>query len=129
MTQSSDMTDWSGRVDAADGERGRRWHQVVRPVATADRAGVALLGFASDAGVMRNRGRPGAAEGPRTLRRALANLAWHGGDGARLYDAGDVTCIGDALEDAQAAYAERLPDDDEFEALLGELQQRYGWVS
>ena len=28
-----------------------------------------------------------------------------------------------------AAYAERLPDDDEFEALLGELQQRYGWVS
>ena len=28
-----------------------------------------------------------------------------------------------------AAYAERLPDDDEFEALLGELQQRYGWAS
>lgn len=27
------------------------------------------------------------------------------------------------------ACAERLPDDDEFEALLGELQQRYGWAS
>ena len=98
----SETSDWSGRIDAADGERGRRWHQVVRPVATADRPGVVLLGFASDAGVIRNHGRPGAADGPRTLRRALANLAWHGGDDARLYDAGNVTCEGDQLEDAQA---------------------------
>lgn len=110
MMQSSDMSDWTGRIDAADGERGRRWHQVARPVATADRPGVALLGFASDAGVIRNHGRPGAAEGPRALRRALANLAWHGGDASRLYDAGDVSCSGDALEDAQAAYAARLAD-------------------
>jgi formiminoglutamase len=67
-----------------------------------------LLGFASDAGVSRNHGRTGAAEGPAALRRALANLAWHGNDGARLYDAGDVTCAGDALEGAQSAYADRL---------------------
>ena len=106
----SETSDWSGRIDAADGERGRRWHQVVRPVATADRPGVVLLGFASDAGVIRNHGRPGAADGPRTLRRALANLAWHGGDDSRLYDAGNVTCEGDQLEDAQATYAERLAD-------------------
>ena len=106
----NEATDWSGRIDAADGERGRRWHQVVRPVATADRPGVVLLGFASDAGVTRNHGRPGAADGPRTLRRALANLAWHGGDDSRLYDAGNVTCEDDQLEAAQAAYAERLAD-------------------
>lgn len=106
----SESSDWSGRIDATDGTRGRRWHQVVQPVATADRPGVALLGFASDAGVIRNHGRPGAADGPRTLRRALANLAWHGGDDARLYDAGNVTCEGDQLEDAQAAYAGRLAD-------------------
>ena len=99
---------WSGRVDAADGPRGRRWHQVVQPEAEADRPGVALLGFASDAGVSRNHGRPGAAEGPTVLRRALANLAWHGGDAARLYDAGNVSCAGDGLEDAQSAYAGRL---------------------
>ena len=106
----SEASDWSGRIDAADGERGRRWHQVVRPVATADRPGVVLLGFASDAGVIRNHGRPGAADGPRTLRRALANLAWHGGDESRLYDAGNVTCEGDQLEGAQATYAGRLAD-------------------
>ena len=118
MTRYRDMDRelWSGRVDAEDGERGRRWHQVVRPVGIegpgathpADVPGVALLGFASDAGVSRNRGRPGAAQGPTALRRALANLAWHGGDAARLYDAGDVVCEGDALEAAQADYGEQL---------------------
>lgn len=107
---------WTGRVDAEDGERGRRWHQVVRPVAVATAntvaatgpAGVALLGLASDAGVSRNRGRPGAAEGPTALRRALANLAWHGGDAAQLYDAGEVVCEADGLEEAETVYGERL---------------------
>jgi formiminoglutamase len=108
MTHESAANPWTGRIDAADGERGRRWHQVVRPAQQADRPGVALLGFASDAGVSRNRGRPGAAEGPAALRRALANLAWHGNDDARLYDAGDVRCLDDALEEAQSAYADRL---------------------
>jgi formiminoglutamase len=103
-----DRSLWSGRVDASDGERGRRWHQAVRPVEFADAPGVVLLGFASDAGVIRNHGRAGAAEGPRTLRRMLANLAWHGGPEARLNDAGDVACDGDELEDAQEAYAARL---------------------
>jgi formiminoglutamase len=38
----------------------------------------------------------------------IANLAWHGGDTERLYDGGDVVCHGDALEEAQSAYGERL---------------------
>ena len=109
MTHETPLTDaWSGRVDAIDGAPGRRWHQVVRPAAAADHAGVALVGFACDAGVVRNSGRSGAAAGPVALRRALANLAWHGGDDARLYDAGDVSCRGDDLEAAQSSYAERL---------------------
>lgn len=110
MTQHRelDLTLWSGRVDAEDGMAGRRWHQVVAPV--ADAAGTALLGFASDAGVSRNRGRAGAAEGPPALRRVLANLAWHGGTSTRLYDAGDVVCEGDALEDAQSKYAQRVAE-------------------
>ncbi len=102
------MSQWSGRIDAEDGEVGRRWHQVVRPVNDADRPGVALLGFACDAGVIRNQGRAGAAEGPLALRRALGNLAWHGEGQQRLYDAGDIACTGDALEAAQLEYAESL---------------------
>ena len=108
MTHRDDMGAWTGRVDVIDGETGRRWHQLVQPAAAADRAGVALLGFASDAGVWRNHGRPGAAEGPDALRRMLANLAWHGGRDERLYDAGTVDCEGDALEAAQQEYASLL---------------------
>lgn len=103
-----DMNAWTGRVDADDGANGRRWHQVVRAVSGGHPPGVALLGFACDAGVRRNQGRSGAVDGPRVLRRSLANLAWHGGADAALYDAGDAACHGDALEDAQAEYATRL---------------------
>jgi formiminoglutamase len=112
MTQTNaariDMSAWTGRVDALEGTAGRRWHQVVRPVHEATTRGVALLGFACDAGVRRNQGRPGAAEGPRAVRQQLANLAWHGATGTGLYDAGDVVCAGDGLEQAQAEYAQDL---------------------
>ena len=108
MHDTIDMSVWTGRVDAGDGDLGRRWHQVVRPLDSAGHAGVALLGFACDAGVRRNHGRPGAAQGPRELRRMTANLAWHGRPDDRLHDAGDVGCEGDALETAQTAYASRL---------------------
>lgn len=101
-----DRSVWTGRTDPEDGDLGRRWHHVVRLVAAEP--GVALVGFACDAGITRNRGRAGAAEGPPALRRMLANLAWHGADPPRLYDAGDVACVGDELEAAQEAYAERI---------------------
>ena len=108
MPHREDMSAWTGRVDAIDGEPGRRWHQLVQPVGAADRAGIALLGLASDAGVWRNHGRPGAVDGPDALRRMLANLAWHGAPNDRLYDAGNIACDGDALEAAQQEYATRL---------------------
>ena len=110
MTGDTAAGAWTGRVDAVDGVAGRRWHQVVRPTAAGDAPGVALLGFACDAGVARNQGRVGAADGPRALRRALATLAWHGDDRQPLLDAGDVTCEGDALEAAQARYAALVAD-------------------
>lgn len=104
----NELAEWRGRVDAVDGDAGRRWHQVVRPAPPAGGAhGVALLGFACDAGVQRNHGRIGAAAGPRTLRKYLSNFAWHGSDRDALYDAGDVPCREDNLEAAQAAYAQR----------------------
>lgn len=94
--------DWQGRVDKAEGPAARRWHQIVRP--RGERiAPVALLGFACDAGVVRNGGRAGAAEGPGALRGALANVAAHAVEA--VDDLGDVTCEGDALEVAQSEYA------------------------
>jgi len=95
--------DWSGREDAADGEAARRWHQLVRTRDTAA-APVALIGFACDAGVARNRGRVGAVTGPNALRKALANMPAH--RVREVDDLGDVTCAGDALEQAQSEYGE-----------------------
>lgn len=97
-------------MDVADGDSGRRWHQVVRPAASADGPGIAIAGFSCDAGVRRNHGRPGAAAGPRELRHMLGNLAWHGTVSRSLYDAGDVSCDGDDLERAQREYAELVAD-------------------
>ncbi|MBB3232951.1 formimidoylglutamase [Halomonas stenophila] len=99
-----DMTLWQGRTDPEPNSE--RWHQCIRPLQDDALPGSVLIGFASDAGVARNQGRPGAAEGPSAIRRALAPLAWHR-DGP-AYDAGDVRCQGDALEAAQEALAERL---------------------
>lgn len=79
-----------------------------------------LLGFACDAGVARNQGRAGAAEGPRAIRRALANMPVH--ECTQLADGGDIACAGDALEAAQrelgAVVAQHL-DAGRFPLILG----------
>jgi formiminoglutamase len=103
-----DMSPWAGREDLEPNSL--RWHQVIQPLAAGSPPGLALLGFASDAGVARNQGRIGAAGGPRAIRKALANLAWH--RQSCVFDAGDVTCHGqgtdDGMEAAQTRLAERV---------------------
>ena len=98
---------WTGRDDASEQGDTRRLHQIVREAPTGYGPGDAvLLGFASDAGVRRNHGRPGAAKGPRAIRRMLANLPAH--DRTHFWDAGDIQCEGDALEDAQYAQGRKV---------------------
>ena len=101
MHQPPDMSAWHGRVDTEEQGISLRWHQVVKP--WRDDAGTTvgnvLLGFGCDAGIARNHGRRGAASGPEVIRAALANLAWHGNQS--VFDAGDVSCVHDELEDAQ----------------------------
>jgi formiminoglutamase len=96
---------WQGRVDAADGEAGLRWHQVVR-AADADAGSVVLLGFAVDEGVKRNQGRVGAADGPAAFRRSAGSLpAW---PGLALRDGGDLRCDDGDLESAQKRFGSRV---------------------
>jgi len=100
---------WQGRIDAEEGELGRRWHQLAAAAPAAGPLdGVTLVGFACDAGVARNHGRIGAAEGPAALRALLGNTPVRHVN--KLWDAGDVRCVGDALEPAQAELSERLAD-------------------
>jgi formiminoglutamase len=99
-----DMSIWTGRVDAADGPDALRWHQMVTPLGPGAEPGVVLIGFACDEGVRRNGGRVGAKGGPRAIRAALANLAWH--QHFPVYDAGDVRCDDADMEGAQSRLAE-----------------------
>jgi formiminoglutamase len=90
-------------VDAADGPNALRWHQKVEPLTPGCQPGVVLIGFACDEGVRRNGGRVGAKDGPRAIRQALANLAWH--QQHPVYDAGDVHCDDGDMEGAQEQLA------------------------
>ncbi|MBS0852092.1 formimidoylglutamase [Enterobacter sp. JGM127] len=100
---------WQGRDDRAEASNALRLFQTVQqsPTFQPGREGIALLGFCCDAGVKRNQGRPGAAEGPDVLRAALANMASYGGH-ERLTDLGDITVEADALEAAQQALSEAV---------------------
>ncbi|MEG1081738.1 MAG: formimidoylglutamase [Pseudomonas sp.] len=106
MTATTAMPLWQGRIDAGEGASALRWHQWVQPYTCAQAPGTALVGLACDEGVTRNQGRSGARQGPPALRKALANLAWRGQ--RPLYDSGDIACVGNDLEGAQQAYAQRV---------------------
>jgi formiminoglutamase len=96
---------WSGRDDGPGPEH-RRWHTTVRtasaqPDGATGADGATLIGFSSDAGVVRNLGRPGAAAGPGALRGALGSMALAAD--IAIADAGDVVVPSDAdLEPGQA---------------------------
>ena len=107
MNQAVDRSVWQGRVDALEGELGARWHQRIALADEHSRGGVALLGFACDAGVQRNHGRIGARFAPTQIRRFLANIPVPQ-NAVALWDAGDVRCEGDALESAQAEFSARM---------------------
>lgn len=99
---------WTGRIDGTE-EETLRWHQQVIPVNVLGgekfpvlkpgQQGIVFLGFASDEGVKRNKGRVGAADGPVALRAACANFPVHFNN-LVLVDAGDVVCYEGALEPA-----------------------------
>ena len=116
---------WTGRFDG-DGEAHRRWWQAVSPYAEArqDRSPLradppvritpspsasgsspegrpaVILGFCSDEGVRRNKGRTGATKAPGVIRNALGPLAFH--LDRPVFDAGDVAVRNGELEAGQA---------------------------
>lgn len=103
-------TPWEGRRDGDD-PASLRWHQYIRtvdisreglPILKAGQKGIALLGFAADEGVRRNKGRTGAEAGPAAIRKMCANFPLHF-DEHILVDAGNIICEGNQLEMAQEA--------------------------
>ena len=114
----ADMAVWTGRVDSEEAGVSTRWHQEISPlpadVFKPDGFGadafetdsIAILGFACDEGVRRNKGRQGAKEGPAAIRRALSNAAWH--LPVKAWDAGDIRCDDTSMEVAQSELADKI---------------------
>jgi len=94
---------WQGRDDTIDGRLFQQiqWLDCNQLPSSLPKQSVALLGFSCDEGVRRNLGRPGAAQGPEALRKALANLPLSLSSSRHFWDAGTVLCTDQDLEQAQ----------------------------
>ena len=100
---------WQGRIDSESNFDAFRWHQWVESIDLAKddlipfngKLGFAFIGFCSDEGVKGNKGRTGAAEGPQSIRKELANLPCSFKKDVKLYDAGNIFCEDITLEESQ----------------------------
>lgn len=104
----SAMDSWHGRIDSTDDYDAFRWHQWVRPLdlndggdALSGRLGFAFIGFCSDKGVARNKGRTGTALAPDFVRGQMSNLPCTFSPEVKLFDAGDIDCGDITLEEGQ----------------------------
>lgn len=105
-----DMSLWKGRVDDEDDFDSFRWHQWVKPLDLNNdnkkydgNLGFGILGFESDQGIEKNKGRFGAAAGPMAIRSELAKLPCQFSSDVDIYDCGNVTSKYTDLESAQLA--------------------------
>lgn len=110
--ESFPIDQWTGRIDEEDGELGIRIHQKIDAYneETLDNSAIVLLGFCSDEGVKRNKGRLGAKEAPNAIRLALANLPIHFNKNKNLLDAGNICCKDGNLEAARDEQIDKIDE-------------------
>ncbi|MBW7869977.1 MAG: formimidoylglutamase [Flavobacteriia bacterium] len=111
MIELTDKNIWTGRFDDEDGELGTRWHQKVEiknfgNLTAANQPNIALLGFCSDEGVRRNKGRTGAKDAPDRIRKSLANLPYNFESKKSIFDFGNIILEDQNLEKARKQQAE-----------------------
>jgi formiminoglutamase len=101
---------WAGRTDHLTNRTSFRYHQIVelKQIETLESKGetCVIIGFESEEGVRRNKGRLGAAKAPDAIRLELAKLPWKLVADKYLVDVGTVECIGADLEKAQQKLGE-----------------------
>jgi formiminoglutamase len=79
MYKKANKSLWTGRVDIEDKELGKRWHEKIKflDYPFKKKPGIAILGYACDIGVKKNKGRVGAKEGCDELKNSMGNFAYH----------------------------------------------------
>jgi len=126
----SEMEVWIGRVDSDSDFDAFRWHQWIKRIDLSKtdlarysgRLGVAFIGYCSDEGIKLNKGRVGAAKGPDSIRKELANLPCSFACEVELFDAGNIFSEGYTIEESQKLLAravERILDLNLFPVVLG----------
>lgn len=125
----SAMECWHGRVDSDSDYDTFRWHQWVEPLDLNEckkiydgELGFAFIGFCSEQGVKRNKGREGTALAPDFIRRQMSNLPCTFCREVKLYDAGNIICDEITLETGQrllAAAVEKIRGLGLFPIVLG----------
>lgn len=113
--KNTDTAVWEGR-EVSEELGPQYWYQIMRfldqekepnwDFHSTDRNFV-FLGYACEEGVRRNQGRVGAATGPLAIRKQLAKLALHFKN-AQLWDAGDLVCSNQNLEQVQGLLAKNI---------------------
>jgi len=101
-----DQNNWTGRTTTPE-QGPQYWYQnvVLRHWSEGPLPdGFGLIGYACEEGVRRNQGRLGTVAAPVVLRQRMARLAWHHA-GKTITDYGDVVCVGEDMEAAQAQLA------------------------
>jgi len=125
-----DSRNWQGRVDSETNFDAFRWHQWIKPIDLMDKTlqpykgklGFAFIGFCCHEGVKLNKGRSGAANGPVSIRKELANLPCVFTKEVELFDAGNIFCEQISLEESQTLLAktiEKILDLNLFPIVLG----------
>lgn len=113
----SAMDCWQGRVDSTEDYDAFRWHQWIRPLDLTEvrepfdgALGFAFIGFCSEQGVARNKGRVGTALAPDFIRRQMAGLPCIFSPEVKLFDAGNILCQEITLEEGQQLLGEAVSE-------------------
>ncbi len=124
------MDCWQGRVDSDTDYDAFRWHQWVKPLDLNDeglkpfdgKLGFCFIGFCSEQGVARNKGRVGTALAPEYIRKQMSGLPCRFTRDLMLFDAGNINCFDITLEEGQSLLGkavERILDLGLFPIVLG----------
>lgn len=107
---------WTGRIDSVDDYDAFRWHQWVEIIDLNDETlkpfegnlAFGIIGFECDWGIEFNKGRVGAANGPKSIRAELSKLPCDFPQEFKIFDCGNVYVQGISLEEGQKSLGEAI---------------------
>lgn len=107
---------WTGRIDSVDDYDSFRWHQWVEIIDLNDESlepfeggfGIGILGFECDWGIEYNKGRVGAANGPKSIRKELSKLPCDFPKEVKIFDCGNIYVQGISLDEGQKCLAKAV---------------------